>query len=112
MIRDEHQVARLEFRVNPARSIGHDQALDPEQMQYPDREGHLLGGQALVAMKPALHDQHIIAGKLAKLATDQEQRILEFVSSQVAMVINRKRAEDSLRENEIRLRRRADGAFW
>ena len=38
----------------------------------------------------------------------REQRILEFVSSQVAMVINRKRAEDSLRENELRLRRRAD----
>ncbi len=38
----------------------------------------------------------------------REQRILEFVSSQVAMVITRKRAEDTLRENEVRLRRRAD----
>ncbi len=38
----------------------------------------------------------------------REQRILEFVSSQVALVITRKRAEDSLRENENRLRRRAD----
>ena len=38
----------------------------------------------------------------------REQRILEFVSSQVAMVINRKRTEESLRENELRLRRRAD----
>jgi PAS domain S-box-containing protein len=38
----------------------------------------------------------------------REQRILEFVSSQVAMAINRKRAEDSLRENELRLRKRAD----
>ena len=38
----------------------------------------------------------------------REQRILEFVSSQVAMAINRKRAEDTLRENEIRISRRAD----
>jgi len=38
----------------------------------------------------------------------REQRILEFVSSQFAMAINRKRAEDTLRENEARIRRRAD----
>ncbi len=38
----------------------------------------------------------------------REQRILEFVSSQVAMAIHRKRVEDTLRENEIHLRRRAD----
>ncbi len=37
-----------------------------------------------------------------------EQRVLEFVSSQVAMAINRKRTEDALRENEARVRRRAD----
>ncbi len=39
---------------------------------------------------------------------EREQRILEFVSSQVAMAIQRKRAEDALRENEASVRRRAD----
>jgi PAS domain S-box-containing protein len=38
----------------------------------------------------------------------REQRIMEFVSSQVAMVITRKRAEEALRENDRRLQRRAD----
>ncbi len=38
----------------------------------------------------------------------REQRMLEFVSSQVAMAIQRKRAEDALREGEERYRRRAD----
>jgi len=40
--------------------------------------------------------------------TIREQRVLEFVSSQVAMAIHRKRDEDALRENEARVRRRAD----
>jgi PAS domain S-box-containing protein len=39
---------------------------------------------------------------------EQERRILEFVSSQVAMAINRKRSEDALRESELRYHRRAD----
>jgi PAS domain S-box-containing protein len=39
---------------------------------------------------------------------DREKRILEFVSSQVAMVITRKRAEDAIRESEERFHRRAD----
>jgi PAS domain S-box-containing protein len=38
----------------------------------------------------------------------REQRVLEFVSSQVAMAIGRKRAEDVRREVEVRIRRRAD----
>jgi PAS domain S-box-containing protein len=40
--------------------------------------------------------------------TQQEQRMLEFVSSQVAMAIKRKRAEDALRENERRALARAN----
>jgi PAS domain S-box-containing protein len=40
--------------------------------------------------------------------TEREQRILEFVSSQVAMVINRKRSEEALRESEARYHRRVD----
>lgn len=40
--------------------------------------------------------------------TPQEQRMLEFVSSQVAMAIKRKRAEDALRENERRALARAN----
>jgi PAS domain S-box-containing protein len=39
---------------------------------------------------------------------DREKRILEFVSSQVAMVINRKRSEEAMRESEERYHRRAD----
>jgi PAS domain S-box-containing protein len=39
---------------------------------------------------------------------EREQRVLEFVSSQVAMAINRKRAEEALRANEARLQRHAD----
>jgi len=38
----------------------------------------------------------------------REQRVLEFVSSQVAMVIGRKRAEDVRREDEVRIHRRTD----
>ncbi|MBI4732582.1 MAG: GAF domain-containing protein [Chloroflexi bacterium] len=38
----------------------------------------------------------------------REQRMLEFVSSQVAMAIQRKRAEEALRESEERFRRRAE----
>lgn len=37
-----------------------------------------------------------------------EKRILEFVSSQVAVVINRKRAEEALRNSEERYRRQAN----
>jgi PAS domain S-box-containing protein len=43
-----------------------------------------------------------------KVYGDREKRILEFVSSQVAMVINRKRSEDAVRESEERYHRRAD----
>jgi PAS domain S-box-containing protein len=39
---------------------------------------------------------------------NREKRILEFVSSQVALVIIRKRSEDALRESEERYHRRAD----
>jgi PAS domain S-box-containing protein len=39
---------------------------------------------------------------------ESEKRILEFVSSQVALVINRKRSEEALRESEDRYHRRAD----
>ncbi len=39
---------------------------------------------------------------------EREKRILEFVSSQVAMVINQKRSEDALRISEERYHRRAD----
>jgi PAS domain S-box-containing protein len=39
---------------------------------------------------------------------EREKRMLEFVSSQVAAVINRKRAEEALRDSEERYRRRAD----
>lgn len=39
---------------------------------------------------------------------EREKRILEFVSSQVAMVINQKRSEDALRASEERYHRRAD----
>ena len=38
----------------------------------------------------------------------REQRMLEFVSSQVAMAIQRKQAEEALRESEERFRRRAE----
>jgi len=44
----------------------------------------------------------------AKAYGEREKRILEFVSSQVAMVINRKRSEEALRESENRYHRRAD----
>ena len=44
----------------------------------------------------------------AKAYGEREKRILEFVSSQVAMVINRKRSEEALRESEKRYHRRAD----
>lgn len=43
-----------------------------------------------------------------KIYGDREKRIFEFVSSQVAMVINRKKSEDALRESEERYHRRAD----
>ena len=39
---------------------------------------------------------------------ERELQVLEFVSSQVAMAINRKRVEDTLRENERRTLRRAN----
>ncbi len=42
-----------------------------------------------------------------KVYSDWEKRILEFVSSQVAMVIDRKRSEDAIRESEERYHRRA-----
>ena len=43
-----------------------------------------------------------------KVYSEREKRILEFVSSQVAMVINRKRSEDAIRLSEERYHRRAD----
>jgi PAS domain S-box-containing protein len=43
-----------------------------------------------------------------KVYGEREKRILEFVSSQVALVINRKRSEDALRDSEERYHRRAD----
>jgi PAS domain S-box-containing protein len=39
---------------------------------------------------------------------EREKRILDFVSSQAAMVINRKRSEEALRESEKQYHRRAD----
>jgi PAS domain S-box-containing protein len=43
-----------------------------------------------------------------KIYGEREKQILEFVSSQVAKAINRKRVQDALIENEERYRRRAD----
>ena len=43
-----------------------------------------------------------------KVYSVREKRILEFVSSQVAMAINRKRFEDAIKESEERYHRRAD----
>src|SRR5450759_2028668 len=44
----------------------------------------------------------------SKIYSMREKRILEFVSSQVAMAINRKRFEDAIKESEERYHRRAD----
>ncbi len=44
----------------------------------------------------------------ASVYGEREKRILEFVSSQVAMAIHRKRFEDAIKESEERYHRRAD----
>jgi PAS domain S-box-containing protein len=78
-------------------------------------EVELVGTQSPIWLGvPLIIDQNVIGAMVVQdyqspLAYGiREQRILEFVSSQVAMAINRKRAEDTLWENEERLRRRAD----
>jgi PAS domain S-box-containing protein len=63
---------------------------------------------------PLLVDNEVIGAMVVQhysnpiVYSDREKRILEFVSSQVAMVINRKRSEDAMRESEERYHRRAD----
>jgi len=63
---------------------------------------------------PLVADNKVIGAMVVQHYSDpnayseREKRILEFVSSQVAMVINRKRSEDALRESEERYHRRAD----
>lgn len=63
---------------------------------------------------PLIVDSEVIGAVVVQSYDDpsaygeREQRVLEFVSSQVAMAINRKRSEDALRENETRIQRRAD----
>ncbi len=63
---------------------------------------------------PLSLDDEVIGAMVVQDYTDssayglQEQRMLEFVSSQVAMAIQRKRSEDALRESEERFRRRAE----
>jgi PAS domain S-box-containing protein len=63
---------------------------------------------------PLIVDNEVIGAMVVqhysdpKAYGDREKRILEFVSSQVAMVINRKRSEDTVRESEERYHRRAD----
>jgi PAS domain S-box-containing protein len=63
---------------------------------------------------PLLVDNEVIGAMVVQhysnpiAYSDREKRILEFVSSQVAMVINRKSSEDAMRESEERYHRRAD----
>jgi len=63
---------------------------------------------------PLIVDREVIGAMVVQHYSDpmvygeREKRILEFVSSQVAMVINRKRSEDAVRESEERYHRRAD----
>ncbi|MBN2388052.1 MAG: GAF domain-containing protein [Anaerolineales bacterium] len=63
---------------------------------------------------PLIIDAHVIGAMVVQdyedpdAFSERELRVLDFVSSQVAMAVNRKRAEDVLRENESRNRQRAD----
>jgi PAS domain S-box-containing protein len=63
---------------------------------------------------PLIVDSEVIGVMVVQHYSDpniysvREKRILEFVSSQVAMAINRKRFEDAMKESEERYHRRAD----
>ncbi len=79
------------------------------------REIRLIGTPSPIWLGvPLIVDQNVIGVMALQHYSDsaaygeREKRMLEFVSSQVAMMINRKRSEDALRESEERNRRRVD----
>ena len=63
---------------------------------------------------PLIVDSEVIGAMVVQNYSDpniygeREKKILEFVSSQVAMAINRKRFEDAIKESEERYHRHAD----
>ncbi|MGD0612192.1 MAG: GAF domain-containing protein [Anaerolineales bacterium] len=89
--------------------------LETHRMLEEKGEIKLLGTPSQIWLGvPLIDDGEVIGAVVVQSYDDpaaygeREQRILEFVSSQVAMAIDRKRVEDALRENEVRIQRRAD----
>ena len=85
--------------------------LDPEKIQAGVREGRFIqsGAPSVYWLGVPLISAGRIIGVLAVHSysesipiVEKDQKIMEFVSDQVAMAIERKRAEENLRENEER----------
>jgi len=102
-----------EYVLHTGKSLLVDLALHDELCKR--REIELVGVPSPIWLGvPLVVDNEVIGAMVVqhysdpKVYSDREKRILEFVSSQVAMVINRKRSEDAIRESEERYHRRAD----
>jgi PAS domain S-box-containing protein len=102
-----------EYVLRTGKSILVDLAIHNELIKQGEIE--LIGNPSPIWLGvPLIVDNKVIGAMVVQHYTDpkaygtREKRILEFVSSQVARVIYRKRTEDALRESEDRFHRRAD----
>ncbi len=59
----DHQVARLEARINTAAGVAHEKAFDTDQFHHPHGQDHLWHGPAFVVVKAALHGHHGLSAK-------------------------------------------------
>jgi PAS domain S-box-containing protein/putative nucleotidyltransferase with HDIG domain len=98
-----------EYVLHTGKSVLCDEDLEEELMQHGEIE--LVGVYSPVWLGVPLIVEGKVIGvmavqdyKNARAYEEREQRILEFVSSQAAMVIHRKRAEEALRESEEKYR--------
>jgi diguanylate cyclase (GGDEF)-like protein/PAS domain S-box-containing protein len=98
-----------EYVLRTTKSLLCDEALYEELLQRGEVE--LVGAHSPIWLGMPLNTAGKAIGvmavqdyKNARAYTDRERHILEFVSSQAAMAIHRKRAENELRESEERFR--------
>ena len=55
MILNQHHITNVKALVDPARGVGHDERLDPQQFHHAHWQGHLCQTVAFVKVKAPLH---------------------------------------------------------
>ena len=58
VVGDDHQIAYPKRRIHAAAGVRYEQVADPEQLEHPHGERHLLHGVTFVIVEPPLHGHY------------------------------------------------------